>query len=335
MSPNLDVELERSLACPLDGEPVRREGDELVCPAGHAYAVIEGIPVMLVPGAERIHGYLDESLEAVERVRRGEPLGWEAELSAMTDAPAERVDPWVQDEIVRTCGGLYVGLHNRLPRYPIPRLRLPAGHGRRLLDVGCNWGRWTIAAARAGYDAVGIDPSLRSLLAARGVCRQLGVEARFVVGDARRLPFAKDAFDVGFSYSVFQHFPREGLEESLGELARVVRPDGFCDVQMANRFGLRQLYAERRQRAAPEDIFAVRRYSPGELKEIFERRIGPSRFEVDGFFTLNAQVSDLDLLPSRLRLVVRVSEALRRLSRFVPLLWRLADSLTIRSTPRR
>ncbi len=335
MSGPRDDRLERSLVCPLDREPVSREGDELVCPSGHAYAVIDGIPVMLAAGGERIHGYLDESLDAVQRFRNGEALGWEQELAEAAAAPDDSVDAWVQDEIVRTCGGLYVSLQNRLPRYPIPELRLPPGQGRRLLDVGCNWGRWTLAAARAGYASVGIDPSLRSLLAAREVARRLGVSPSFVVADARQLPFAARCFDVGFSYSVFQHFSREALEVSLTELARVVRTDGCCDVQMANRWGLRQIQSEIRQRAVPEDLFAVRRYSPGQLKEIFERCIGPSSLSVDGFFTLNAQVSDMDLLPPRLQWVVRISELLRKLSGRVPLLWRLADSLTIRSRLRR
>lgn len=326
--------LEQCLVCPLDRLAVSLQSQELVCTEGHAYAVIDGIPVMLAPGSEVFHGYLEDTLGAVERHRAGQPLGWEEELARRADATPESIDPWVQDEIVRTCGGLYTGLHGRLPRYPIPQLRVPPGRGRRLLDVGCNWGRWTLAAERAGYAAVGVDPSLRALLAARGVARQLGASPRFVAADARQLPFAPDSFDVGFSYSVFQHFPREALEASLRELARVVRADGFCLVQMANRWGLRQLQAELRQRRGRENPFAIRRYGPAELARIFESCVGPSELSVDGFFTLNAQTADLDLLPKGMARVVRLSDRLRRLSAHVPLLWRLADSLNVRSQPR-
>ena len=104
---------------------------------------------------------------------------------------------------------------------------------------------------------------------------------------------------------------------------------------MANRWGFRQIRSEIRQRAVPEELFAVRRDSPGLLKEIFERCIGPTNFSFDGFFTLNAQVSDLGLLQPRLQWLVRISELLRPLNGRVPLLWRLADSPTIRSRLRR
>ena len=59
---------------------------------------------------------------------------------------------------------------------------------------------------------MGIDPSLDAVLAARRVSRQLGVEASFVVGDARFLPFANDSFDTVFCYSVLQHFSKENAK---------------------------------------------------------------------------------------------------------------------------
>jgi SAM-dependent methyltransferase len=326
----MDEWLLRSLVCPIDRTPLTRERDTLRCEARHSYPVVEGVAVLLVPDADPTHGYSNETLEAVARWKRGEPLGWEEDRP---DAGGG-VDRWVQQEIGNTCGNLYWGLLGQLPRYPIPELRLPAGEGQRLLDVGCNWGRWTIAASRAGYAAVGIDPSLRALLAAKRVARQLDTPAQFVVADARHLPFADDCLDVVFSYSVLQHFAREAAEATLEEMERVLRLSGFCLVQMANRYGIWQLYGQLRQWRRPQGLFAVRRYSPGELLEMFERRIGPAQLDVDGFFTLNAQPADLDLLPRRYQLVVRASEALRKLSATLPGLRRVADSLYVHARPR-
>ena len=54
----------------------------------------------------------------------------------------------------------------------------------------------------------------------------------------------------------------------------------------------------------------------------------------DGFFTINPQVADLDLLPARSRVVVHVSDALRRASRHAPVLVQVADSV-VRGNPGR
>ena len=108
------------------------------------------------------------------------------------------IDPLVAKYLVKTHGNLYRGVH--LTRYPIPAFPL-RGPGR-LLDIGSNWGRWTVAAARAGFTATGIDPKAKAIDAARRVAEQLGVEAEYVVGDARALPFEDGSFDAVHSYSV-------------------------------------------------------------------------------------------------------------------------------------
>ena len=49
----------------------------------------------------------------------------------------------------------------------------------------------------------------------------------------------------------------------------------------------------------------------------------------DGFLTINPQLTDLDLLPPRSRVVVRVSDALRRASDHAPFLVHVADSVVV------
>ena len=46
---------------------------------------------------------------------------------------------------------MYAHLIGSLGDCPIPELCLPpAGADASLLDVGCSWGRWSMAAARKG-----------------------------------------------------------------------------------------------------------------------------------------------------------------------------------------
>jgi 2-polyprenyl-3-methyl-5-hydroxy-6-metoxy-1,4-benzoquinol methylase len=238
-----------------------------------------------------------------------------------------QVDEWVRSSIVKTHGNLY--RRARLTRYPIPSFPLGPGGGRSLLDVGCNWGRWTIAAARAGFRATGIDPARKAVEAARRVAGQLGVDAEYVVADARRLPFPDDSFDVVFSYSVLQHLPKDDARLAAREAGRVLRPGGTAWIEMPNARGLLNLVRQAVRGFSEGTGADVRYWSPAELRAAFGG-IGPVELIADGFLTIDPQPSDLDLLPGGPRLVVRVSEALRRASLRAPFLVGLADSLVVK-----
>jgi len=298
------------LVCPRDRSALR----DGVCEQGHEYPVVDGIPVLLVDEEAPTHAACGKVEQLPPPVREG-------------------IDPFVQEVIGATCGRLYEHLIAGLPEYPIPELRLPPGEGRSFLELGSNWGRWCVAAERRGYAATGIDPSLKGVQAARRVADQLGVDAQYVVGDARRLPFADESVDVVFSYSVFQHFSKHDSLAAFEEIGRVLKPGGESLIQMANLYGAKSLWNQARERRfrEPRTLFDVRYWGPRELQHELSRRVGPTELSVDGFFTLNPQPTDLALLPARYRAVVHVSEALRRVSETVQPLTFVADSVYARS----
>jgi SAM-dependent methyltransferase len=305
-----------ALACPRDRKPLAAAGDELRCEAGHRYRVVGGVPVLLRDDIPDIHPYFEESRRAADDGAR--------------TAPAAGVDPFVQQEIVKTNGILYRGTEGNLSRYPIPRFPLEGGGGRKLLDIGCNWGRWCVAASRNGFQAVGIDPSLAAVQAAYRVSRQLGETPEFLTADGRSLPFPDASFDVVYSYSVLQHFSKDDARASIAEAARVVRPGGRVLIQMANLLGVRQLYMHLRDVINGEqNVFRVRRWSPRELLSAFNDLVGPSELTADSYFSLNAQATDIDLLRPLPRAVVRTSEVLKGVSRRVRPLALVADSVFI------
>lgn len=231
---------------------------------------------------------------------------------------------------------MYRSLVGRLSEYPIPTLRFqPESPRERLLDIGCNWGRWVVAASRQGFRPVGIDRSLSAVNAARRVAAQLGAAAHFVVADARHLPFRSGSIDATFSYSVLQHMEKSDARLAMREASRVLRSGGRAVVQMPNGLGLRSLYHQARRSFRRARGNEVRYWHPAELRQAFEADIGPSTLSVDGYLSLNAQPTDRHLLPRRFRWVVDVSEALRQISGRVRWLADLADSLyvTSRKTP--
>lgn len=333
------------LACPVDRLPLAGSSGELVCERGHAFPVVDGVPVLLPADVPATLDLFDRS----RRRARGDSAATDArapelyletigvseqERALLAVAARDRrpggVDPVVASLVAATNGLLYEDVRGHVTEYPIPRCPVPSGRGL-LLDVGCSWGRWTIAAARAGYTAVGIDPSLGAVMAARRVAAQLGVEASFVVGDARHLPFRSGAFERVFSYSVLQHFSRDDALLAVEQAGRVLRPSGECMVQMPNWLGLRCLYHQTRRGWRAAEGFDVRYWGLRDLRRSFEQRIGPASISAEGFLGLGVGAADPTGLSPSKRAVIGVSRVLEALSRRVSPLVLVADSVYVRS----
>jgi SAM-dependent methyltransferase/uncharacterized protein YbaR (Trm112 family) len=322
-SGTVDARLLDFIVCPRDRSTLRESANQLICEQGHSYGVVDGVPVLLVEQEEVAFTHC-EAQRALAATHAESPL--------LLPAPAkDEIDAWVNQWISATNGSLYRHLQGKLQEYPIPHLRLPPGNGRLFLEVGCSWGRWCIAAARAGYRPIGIDPSLDGVRAARHVAEQLCVDALYVVGDGRYLPVRDQTVDQVFSYSVLQHLSRDNVRTTLREVRRVLRPDGGSLIQMANKLGPRSLYNQTRHWFVKTHGFEVRYWLPGELLSTFREELGPTEMEVDGYFTLNPQISDVRFFPWHYRAVVHASETLRKTSRIVPPLSYVADSLYLRS----
>jgi SAM-dependent methyltransferase len=316
----LDPWLREHLVCPRDHTALTEQGDALVCRNGHRYPCVGGIPIMVLGDVAQTHWAATYSLE---HAHDEEPA----------PVPGDAIDPVVREALGATCGNLYLPAAAGMTHYPIPDFPLkPHGVGDVLLDVGCHWGRWCVSATHAGFQAVGLDPYLPAVRAARRVAAQLGVSPSFVVGDARYLPFRPAAFDAAFSYSVLQHFSPGDVRKAVNEIGRVLRVDGRAHIQMTNKFGVRNVMQQARRGFRTPRGFEVRYWNPADLVRVFEQRVGPARLDVDSYFSLNAQVSDLAFIPARYRPLVRASAWLRRASARRRSLVYLADSLYVHAT---
>jgi SAM-dependent methyltransferase/uncharacterized protein YbaR (Trm112 family) len=320
--PDFDTRILDLVVCPRDKLKLDPREGSLFCANGHEYPILGGVPILLVSDTAPTHVEATLSIEA-GRLR---------ELPAYGATPTGlAVDPWVNESIGATNGMLYLPVLGKLTEYPIPAIRLPPGRDQLLLEIGCSWGRWCIAAAQAGYRAVGIDPSLNGVLAARRVTQQLGIDACFAVADGRYLPFRSGTFDQVFSYSVLQHLSKLDVCEILADISRVLRPGGRSLIQMPNRFGVRCFYHQARRGFRATQGFEVRYWSPRELEETFARLIGPTELSIDGFFSLDPQISDVRFFPAPYKAIVYASELLRRVGAAFPALKLVADSLYVDS----
>lgn len=96
--------------------------------------------------------------------------------------------------------------------------------GERWLDVATGTGEIAVRAAAAGASVVGLDLAPALIKTARRRMSQAGVDVRFEVGDAERLPYPDASFDVVSSSFGVMFAPDHGA--AAAELARVCRPGG-------------------------------------------------------------------------------------------------------------
>lgn len=97
----------------------------------------------------------------------------------------------------------------------------------RVLDVGSGAGDLCLeiasAARRLGHRTHLVSLDLHPDIQAFARRRLAGTEARFVVGDARSLPFPEGAFDLAVCTLMLHHFTEADAARVLSELRRVSR----------------------------------------------------------------------------------------------------------------
>lgn len=100
--------------------------------------------------------------------------------------------------------------------------------GQNVLDVGTGSGNAALRAAERGARVTGLDITPELFDAGRRRAAEAGVEIEWVEGDATRLPFADDSFDVVVTVFGAIFAPRH--QPVADEFVRVCRPGGTIAV---------------------------------------------------------------------------------------------------------
>ncbi|MCI0438429.1 MAG: class I SAM-dependent methyltransferase [Chloroflexi bacterium] len=143
--------------------------------------------------------------------------------ASSSNAPGEQGDSWDHvapwyDSLVSDGG---TDFHQAVIIPGVLRL-LQLRKGERVLDLGCGQGVVSRAMQRAGAAVTGVDLSPRLIEAAR---QRSPKEIQFVIGDARRLDFAKDAeFDAAAWVLSAQNM--DSIDRAFVECGRVLRVGG-------------------------------------------------------------------------------------------------------------
>jgi 2-polyprenyl-6-hydroxyphenyl methylase/3-demethylubiquinone-9 3-methyltransferase len=116
-------------------------------------------------------------------------------------------------------------------RHRNPWIAARLGSPKRVLDLGCGAGFLANDLARRGHAVAGVDTTRENLDVARAHDETRSV--RYVVADARSLPFASESFDVVCAMDLLEHV--EEPERVIAEAARVLAPGGAFVFHTFNR----------------------------------------------------------------------------------------------------
>ncbi len=105
--------------------------------------------------------------------------------------------------------------------------------GKRILDVGCGTGMYSIRFANMGAHVTAIDPSNKMLSIAKEKTKHFVVPIHFIESAAEDLPFQNNSFDVVFACSSLEFV--EDLGQTMEELHRVLSPGGKAIFGVLNK----------------------------------------------------------------------------------------------------
>lgn len=91
-------------------------------------------------------------------------------------------------------------------------------HDKKILEVGCGSGNYTVALHHHGFQMTGLDISEEML----GKARQKAQQVKWLLGNAEELPFADKEFDGVVSVLATHHM--QDLDAVFRHMIRVVKP---------------------------------------------------------------------------------------------------------------
>ena len=120
--------------------------------------------------------------------------------------------------------------------------------GTRVLDLGCGAGLATLELSRRKYRVQAMDISENMLRRAQVNCQQADIceGTSFIRGDADSLPFPDNTIDLVVSIGLIGYMSE--WRDSIREMVRVTKPDGYLIFTFQNKLGLSHLANPRKLR---------------------------------------------------------------------------------------
>jgi len=94
------------------------------------------------------------------------------------------------------------------------------------LDIGCGTGRAFLPLTEAGYQVIGIDPTMKSIRFSQQRVNQSNISAYPVLASATQIPLPNQSIAFVFAISCLFHLGLVEMTDALQEIYRVLLPRG-------------------------------------------------------------------------------------------------------------
>jgi ubiquinone/menaquinone biosynthesis C-methylase UbiE len=102
---------------------------------------------------------------------------------------------------------------------------------KKILDCGAGGAHPPLSLFyHYGYETYGIEIAEEPLAEAQEFCEEKKMPLNIIRSDMRRIPFRSEEFSFAYSYNAIDFMTKPDIVVSMGEIERVLRPDGLCYV---------------------------------------------------------------------------------------------------------
>jgi ubiquinone/menaquinone biosynthesis C-methylase UbiE len=106
-----------------------------------------------------------------------------------------------------------------------------------ILDVACGTGRMlpTIISSNKKINYFGLDSSNEMTSHLKDKVKKMDIDAKIKIGDATKIPFEDNSFDLSFTYHLTWHLPEETQIKIINEMIRVTKKEGYIIFDILNK----------------------------------------------------------------------------------------------------
>jgi len=191
---------------------------------------------------------------------------YKSKLEEWYDSTAERYDSWGSrdGEYSSESKSLEMAKFNEMLNL------IKIKENTKILDVATGTGIYLIEALKRGGVGYGVDISEKMLEQVKKKIIKIELKGKIIKtikGDAEKLPFPSDFFDIVICIGMFEYYPLVKVKVFLEEIKRVLKKEGYLIVDFPNKNNKKVYEFQKKERSAGHEIYI---YEEGKINEFLK-----------------------------------------------------------------